>query len=380
MGVPQSKTAGSLPSGSPIIFIPEIEAFGGAERSCLALSRWLYRRQVPHSFLLYKDHINIASMASHPLTVVELRPRMRALSKVGSLLRYLRSLDNFEASQILGSGIQAALHAGLAGMRGFHTLMHDTPSLFGQGSKRKSPWSTLRSRASNWSIGRGLRSGGRTIVTSEYLRQECRDLYSIEADIARMGGMIDKPDFRIRPVEGQLRMLSVSRVEPNKRIDWMLRALAKMEGAEDTLSARVPWRLDVVGAGSAIEPLKRLSQSLGLGEHVEFHGFLSDEEVERKYALAHLFLIPARQGYGLPAIEALYRGIPVLLHRESGVSDILLNTPWATIIRGEEESMLDGLRSAVNSVITGKHAAIPIPELPTEDGWAEEVTRLCGWI
>ncbi len=367
------------PSRARIIFIPEIEAFGGAERSCLALSRWLYQHQVPHSLLLYKDHINIASMASHPLTVVQLKPRMRALSKVTSLRRYLASMD-LEAPQILASGIQAAFHAGLAGMRGFHTLMHDTPSLIGQGTRKTVPWATLRSHASNWLIGRGLRNGGRTIVTSEYLRQECHELYSIEADVVRMGGMIHKPDFRLRPVEGHLRMLSVSRVEANKRIDWILRALAGMENTENRLSATIQWQLDIVGGGSCIEPLKELSRHLGLSGRVHFHGFLSDEDVARHYELAHLFLIPARQGYGLPALEALYRGIPVLLHRESGVSDILLNTPWATVITGGEESMLDGLRSAVSSVVSGKHADVPLPKLPTEDGWAEEVARLCGWI
>ena len=73
---------------SRIIFIPETVAFGGAERSCLALSRWLYTHQVNHSLLLYIDHINIASMACHPLTVVQLKPRMRAMSKVKSLHSY----------------------------------------------------------------------------------------------------------------------------------------------------------------------------------------------------------------------------------------------------------------------------------------------------
>jgi glycosyltransferase involved in cell wall biosynthesis len=126
--------------------------------------------------------------------------------------------------------------------------------------------------------------------------------------------------------------------------------------------------------------LKELSQHLGLSGRVHFHGFLSDKEVARHYQLAHLFLMPARQGYGLPALEALYRGMPVLLHRESGVSDILLNTPWATVITGGEESMLVGLTSAVNSVITGKHTNFPLPDLPTEDEWAEEVARLCGWV
>ena len=258
--------------------------------------------------------------------------------------------------------------------------MHDTPSLISHGTKKNAPSTQLRLRASNWLIGRSLRKGGRTIVTSEYLKEECRELYSIEADIVRMGGMIDKPDFRLRPVDGQLRMLSVSRIEPNKRIDWILRALAGMENAENRLSATIQWQFDIVGEGSCIEPLKRLSKDLGLSGRVHFHGFLSDEEVGRQYDLAHLFLMPARQGYGLPALEALYRGIPVLLHRESGVSDILLNTPWATVITHGEESLADGLRSAVNSVVGGKHADVPLPKLPTEDSWAEEVASLCGWI
>jgi glycosyltransferase involved in cell wall biosynthesis len=370
---------GSLSSRSRIIFIPEIEAFGGAERSCLALSRWLYNHQVQHSFLLYKDHINFASMACHPVTVVQLEPRMRALSKIKSLRSYFASLD-LEASQILASGIQAAFHLGLAGMSGFHTLMHDTPSLIGQGLRKTAPSTRLRNRASNWLIGKSLRTGGRTIVTSEYLRRECHELYSIEADIVRMGGMIHKHDFQLRPVLENLRMLSVSRIESNKRIDWILRALADMETGDNRLSSRIQWQLDIVGGGSCIEPLKELSQHLGLSGRVHFHGFLSDKEVARHYQLAHLFLMPARQGYGLPALEALYRGMPVLLHRESGVSDILLNTPWATVITGGEESMLVGLTSAVNSVITGKHTNFPLPDLPTEDEWAEEVARLCGWV
>ncbi len=98
------------------------------------------------------------------------------------------------------------------------------------------------------------------------------------------------------------------------------------------------------------------------------------------YGEAHLFLMPAVQGYGIPAVEALTRGLPVLLHRESGVSDILLGTPWATVIEGGEEGMLPGLRSAVGNVIGARQADVPLPELPSEDEWAERVARLCGWV
>jgi glycosyltransferase involved in cell wall biosynthesis len=113
---------------------------------------------------------------------------------------------------------------------------------------------------------------------------------------------------------------------------------------------------------------------------VQFHGYVSDSELQRLYAEAHLFLMPAVQGYGIPAIEALQRGLPVLLHRDSGVSDILLDTPWATVIHGDERGMLPGLQKAIGAVVAGVQLQAPVPCLPTEDEWAERVARLCGWV
>ena len=175
-------------------------------------------------------------------------------------------------------------------------------------------------------------------------------------------------------------MLSVSRIEPNKRIDWILRALEALEHESPTLSARVDWRLDVVGKGSALDAMQQLATNLGLADRVHFHGYLSDAELARLYDTTHLFLMPAVQGYGIPAIEALSRGIPVLLHRESGVSDILRRTPWAEVIDGKENSMLAGLRQAIDRTLAGTQLNAPLPHLPTEDEWAERVARLCNWL
>ena len=192
--------------------------------------------------------------------------------------------------------------------------MHDTPSLFDK------PGMSVKTRAlrvvSNAVIGRGLRGGGKTIVTSEFLREDCRRVFGVEAEIARMGGLGEAGAFKVRRVEGELRLLSVSRIEGNKRIDWMLRALAAMD--REGLSGRVTWRLDVVGRGAQMEAMQSLAEELGVEGRVRFHGYVSDEALEQMYGEAHLFLMPAVQGYGIPAVEALTRGLPVLLHRESG--------------------------------------------------------------
>jgi glycosyltransferase involved in cell wall biosynthesis len=258
--------------------------------------------------------------------------------------------------------------------------MHDTHSLFGDLDVRSTA-AKFRIAICNRIIGYGLRSGGSTIVTSEYLRSECRNDFNADAKIVRMGGLSSASSTsHIRPVGQQLRMLSVCRIEANKRIDWMIRSLAELEQNTPPLSSRIDWRLDLAGKGSLIPTLRARSQNLGIGDRIRFHGFVSDQDLEQLYASAHLFLMPAVQGYGIPAIESLERGIPVLLHRESGVSDILLDTPWATVLTGGEDQMTDALRSAIDGVLQSRHHAVAQPHLPTEDEWAEQVATLCGWL
>jgi glycosyltransferase involved in cell wall biosynthesis len=198
-----------------------------------------------------------------------------------------------------------------------------------------------------------------------------------------MGGLTTSDSaglFRVRPVTNELRMLSVCRIESNKRIDWILRSLAELEHAAPSLSSRINWRLDLAGKGPLIDSLTELGASLGIAERVHFHGFVLDVDLQMLYDQAHLFVMPAIQGYGIPAIESLQRGIPVLLHRESGVSDILLETPWATVLMGGPENMTGALKSAIEGVMEGRHHEARQPNLPTEDEWASQVAHLCGWV
>jgi glycosyltransferase involved in cell wall biosynthesis len=370
------------------LFLCEIEQFGGAERSLLALSAWLARHGRPNYLLTYFDHCDIARYATHPLKVVALNPAPGVRAKIASLKAHFK-VRPAGAPQPIFSGYQPALHGTLAGLRGFHDLMHDTPSLFGDEAQRSwKGW--IRIWISNRVIGRGLRSGGTTIVTSEFLKSECRRDFGVEAKIARMGGLSaapSPPSQRPAPEfdRDRLNLLSVCRIEANKRIDWLLRSLAQLEHTAipplgKPLSSIADWHLDLAGKGSMIPEIERLAESLGIASRVHLHGFVSDEDLDNLYARAHLFLMPAVQGYGIPAIEALARGIPVLLHRDSGVSDILLDTPWATVLHGGEESLTARLAEAIEGTLNGRHLSIDPPALPTEDEWARRVAELCHYV
>ncbi len=352
---------------------------GGAERSILALARWLYEHELPAHLVCYTDSVGLERFATHPLTVLQLRPRMSAVPKIRALGRYLRS--RVAAPAPLLSGYQPALHAAAAGVPGFHTLMHDTPSLFSNAADTASLKRRLSRTISDRITAHGLRSGGTTIVTSEYLRDETRRVFGVEAAIARMGGLASVHTFRPRPiVHNRIRMLSVSRIESNKRIDWLLRAFASLEQRPRPLSTEIDWHLDVAGKGAQLAQLGALADQLDLGPRIHFHGFVSDDQLQHLYDDADLFLMPAVQGYGIPAIESLQRGIPILLHRDSGVSDILLDTPWATVFNGDVPALAPALEHAIDSVRQGRQLQAPLPHIPTEDQWAGQVARLCHWL
>ncbi|SEF65712.1 Glycosyltransferase involved in cell wall bisynthesis [Bryocella elongata] len=367
-------------SPGPIdLFITEVEQFGGAERSLLALARWLHGHGRRVQVLCYVDRCGLGHYAEFPLPVKQLLPEGGSVvAKVRALRTYVRGLSK-EGPRILASGYQPALHLTLAGARGFHCLMHDTPALFSDagsgGVKAK-----LRTAISNTIIGRGMRRGGTMIVTSEFLRDDCLREFGAPAVIARMGGLGAPRGFQRRLAVHELRLLSVCRIEANKRIEWMLESLAELERGPEPLSASIDWRLDLAGRGALLQAMQARAQELGLDARVTFHGFVPDTELERMYDRAHAFLMPAVQGYGIPAIEALERGLPVLLHRESGVSDILLETPWAVVMRGGQEEMTPALRKLIHLTRSETVLNAPEPVLPSEDGWAEQVALLCGYV
>src|ERR1700733_14839641 len=124
----------TLGDSRPII-ITEIEQFGGAERSVVALSRWLHQRELPNHIVTYFDRCNLAQYATHPVQVVELKPDLGVRKKIASLRAYFNQRAS-NSPRPLASGYQPALHTTLAGQRGFHPLMHHTPSLFGDQETR----------------------------------------------------------------------------------------------------------------------------------------------------------------------------------------------------------------------------------------------------
>jgi glycosyltransferase involved in cell wall biosynthesis len=384
-------------TGPIAVFVPYIHAFGGVERLIVSLSRYLHDRGLDHTIVCFNQTIDFSARAAWPMRVHELRPARNSISEGRALSRYFRRAEAAGGPVPLFFDLKSAFYTGLLRCSDFHLHLTDPPSLlpadvskfapsirkaYPRTSAAKVPGALQKIRGELvHRINRRGVSRARSLMTMANANaNELRALYGREAKVIRQG--VSPPSVQPRLAGRKLkpfRLLSVSRLEENKRLDWVFEALAKLETSDAPLSVQCDWVLDVVGDGSQAAPLRDMARRLNIESRVIFHGRASDDALHALYANAGLFLMPAIQGYGLPALEALSREVPVILHRESGVSEILGNSPWVAVINQGRDDLALAIRTMVGNILSGAVEKHPIPRFPTDMEWAEEIATTCGW-
>lgn len=113
-------------------------------------------------------------------------------------------------------------------------------------------------------------------------------------------------------------ILAVGTLEPRKNLPTLLRAFAKIRDEIDH-------ELVLVGPeGWLTGELKSTLDELRLGDRVRLTGFVSDEELGGWYSAAELFAYPSwYEGFGLPSVEAMSCGAPLLASNTSSFPEVV---------------------------------------------------------
>ena len=62
----------------------------------------------------------------------------------------------------------------------------------------------------------------------------------------------------------------------------------------------------------------------GIGDKVLFAGFVSDEDLDKMYRMADVYVMPSvSEPFGITPLEAMKNGTPVIISKQSGVSEVL---------------------------------------------------------
>ncbi|MCZ7553555.1 MAG: glycosyltransferase family 4 protein [Anaerolineales bacterium] len=116
-------------------------------------------------------------------------------------------------------------------------------------------------------------------------------------------------DFRRRSGLEAPYLLCVGERRPHKNLPGLIEAYARLSAGRQN-----PPRLAIVGRPYAgYRAPEALVERLGLGERVRFIDYIADADLPALYQAAELFCLLSRyEGFGLPVLEAMASGAPVI--------------------------------------------------------------------
>ncbi|HYM95856.1 MAG TPA: glycosyltransferase family 1 protein [Candidatus Sulfotelmatobacter sp.] len=176
-------------------------------------------------------------------------------------------------------------------------------------------------------VPRSVRQAARVIAVSDFTRKDLIARYGMDADriavVHEAAGSEFRrlPDAGRRPLPGGVRepfVLAVGNLEPRKN-------LARLVEAFGGVARRDP-------APTLVLVGKAKGSDSGLSEAIARHapgrvvrvGFVSDDELVLLYNRAALFIYPSLyEGFGLPPLEAMACGCPVIASNVTAMPEIL---------------------------------------------------------
>lgn len=97
-----------------------------------------------------------------------------------------------------------------------------------------------------------------------------------------------------------------------------------IEAAHKVLKRTKNVRFVMAGSGDMMHKMVERVAQLGISDKFHFTGFLKGDDVFRMFANSDLYIMPSiSEPFGISPLEAMQTGVPVIISKQSGVSEIL---------------------------------------------------------
>ena len=167
----------------------------------------------------------------------------------------------------------------------------------------------------------GMHRADKIIAVSRYTRQMCVQHYGVCADKVHVvynavsgGGVSCLPEKQ----EDEKVVLFLGRITMQKGPEYFIAAAKKVLEITDNV------KFIMAGSGDMLHRMIDYAASLGIGHKVLFTGFLRGDDVRRAFEMADMYVMPSvSEPFGIAPLEAMSHNVPVMISKQSGVSEVL---------------------------------------------------------
>jgi glycosyltransferase involved in cell wall biosynthesis len=168
----------------------------------------------------------------------------------------------------------------------------------------------------------GMQAADRVVAVSRRVATICVERYGVDASRIRV--VYNGVDSDLRPAPPQHLpgpvVLFLGRVTLQKGPDWFV------EAARRVLDVEPDATFVLAGTGDMLPRVIERAAELGIAQRFLFPGFVDRERASQLFALADVFVMPSvSEPFGIVPLEAMDRGVPVIVSRQSGSSELLRN-------------------------------------------------------
>lgn len=172
---------------------------------------------------------------------------------------------------------------------------------------------------------RGMHAAMRIIAVSSLTKNLITHHYGIDPSKVEVvynaietngNGSFDEEKYKIHKDEKIV--LFLGRITMQKGPEYFLAAAKKVLEVMDNV------KFVMAGSGDMTRRTIEMAAQMGIGHKVLFTGFLRGPDVEKVFRMADLYVMPSvSEPFGIAPLEAMSHDVPVIISKQSGVSEVL---------------------------------------------------------
>jgi glycosyltransferase involved in cell wall biosynthesis len=168
----------------------------------------------------------------------------------------------------------------------------------------------------------GMLCADRVIAVSNRTRDVIIERYGIPADkvVTLHNAVIMGPSGReqyVNPLDEKI-VTFLGRITFQKGPEYFIEAAKKVLAVDNNV------RFVMAGSGDMWQRMVELVAKLRIGHKFHFAGFLQGPEVKQMFDMSSVYVMPSvSEPFGISPLEAMQSNVPVIISRQSGVSEVL---------------------------------------------------------